>query len=125
MNNGLTCRIFSIFAANIEENDCENMMKTTILEQDGNLVAVLEGRLDTAAAAVTEKELQPLYNCDGKDIVFDCAKLDFISSSGLRLFLGVLKAAKPKGSKVCITGMNNELKDVFTITGFTSLFEFK
>ena len=125
MNNGLTCCFFSNFAANIEENDCENMMKTTIQEQDGNLVAVLEGRLDTAAAAVTEKELQPLYDCEGKNIVFDCSKLEFISSSGLRLFLGVLKAAKPKGSKVCITGMSNELKDVFTITGFTSLFEFK
>ena len=93
------------------------MMKTTIQEQDGNLVAVLEGRLDTAAAAVTEKELQPLYDCDGKNIIFDCSNLEFISSSGLRLFLG--------GSKVCITGMSNELKDVFTITGFTSLFEFK
>ena len=101
------------------------MMKTTIQEQDGNLVAVLEGRLDTAAAAVTEKELQPLYDCDGKNIVFDCSNLEFISSSGLRLFLGVPKAAKPKGSKVWITGMSNELKDVFTITGFTSLFEFK
>ena len=125
MNNGQTCCFFSNFAANIEENDCENMMKTTIQEQDGNLVAVLEGRLDTAAAAVTEKELQPLYDCDGKNIIFDCSNLEFISSSGLRLFLGVLKAAKPKGSKVCITGMSNELKDVFTITGFTSLFEFK
>ena len=98
-------------------------MKTTIQQQDGNLVAVLEGRLDTAAAA--EKELQPLYDCEGKNIVFDCSKLEFISSSGLRLFLGVLKAAKPKGSKVSIMGMSAELKDVFTITGFTSLFEFK
>ena len=101
------------------------MMKTTIQQQDGNLVAVLEGRLDTAAAVVTEKELQPLYDCEGKNIVFDCSKLEFISSSGLRLFLGVLKAAKPKGSRVAITGMSSELKDVFTITGFTSLFEFK
>ena len=110
---------------NSNEIDSKMMMKTTIQQQDGNLVAVLEGRLDTAAAAVTEKELLPLYDCEGKNIVFDCSKLEFISSSGLRLFLGVLKAAKPKGSKVCITGMSNELKDVFTITGFTSLFEFK
>ena len=110
---------------NSNEIDSKKMMKTTIQQQDGNLVAVLEGRLDTAAAVVTEKELQPLYDCEGKNIVFDCSKLEFISSSGLRLFLGVLKAAKPKGSKVCITGMSNELKDVFTITGFTSLFEFK
>lgn len=101
------------------------MMKTTIQQQDGNIVAVLEGRLDTAAAAETERALQPLYDCENQTIFFDCSKLEFISSSGLRIFLSVLKAAKPKGCKVCITGMSNDLKDVFTITGFTSLFEFK
>ena len=100
-------------------------MKTTIEQQDGNLVAKLEGRLDTAAAPKTEQELKPLYDCEGKNVVLDCSQLDYISSSGLRLFLGVLKAAKPKGSKVSIMGMSAELKDVFTITGFTSLFEFK
>ena len=117
--------INSSLVKNTDEIYCKKMMKTTIQQQDGNLVAVLEGRLDTAAAVVTEKELQPLYDCEGKNIVFDCSKLEFISSSGLRLFLGVLKAGKPKGSRVAITGMSSELKDVFTITGFTSLFEFK
>ena len=99
-------------------------MKTTILQQDGELVAVLEGRLDTAAAAQTECDMQPLYECDGHNIVLDCTKLDYISSTGLRLFLGLLKAAKIKGSHVFITGMNDNLKQVFGLTGFSSLFEF-
>jgi len=43
----------------------------------------------------------------------------------LRLFLGVLKAAKPKGSHVYITGLNADLQNVFAMTGFTNLFEFK
>ena len=100
-------------------------MKTTIEQQDGNLVAKLEGRLDTAAAPKTEQELKPLYDCEGKDVVLDCSQLDYISSSGLRLFLGVLKAAKPKGSHVYITGLNADLQNVFAMTGFTNLFEFK
>jgi anti-anti-sigma factor len=100
-------------------------MKTTIEQQDGNLVAKLEGRLDTAAAPKTEQELKPLYDCEGKNVVLDCSQLDYISSSGLRLFLGVLKAAKPKGSHVYITGLNADLQNVFAMTGFTNLFEFK
>lgn len=100
-------------------------MKTTIQEQDGIMVAILEGRLDTAAAAETEKALQPLYESDGKDIMFDCTALEYISSSGLRLFLSVLKAAKPKGSHVYIQGINDDLRKVFTMTGFINLFEFK
>ena len=100
-------------------------MKTTIQEKDGNLIAICEGRLDTAAAPDTEKALQPLYDCLGHDIVFDCTKLEYISSSGLRLFLGVLKAAKPKGSHVYIQGISDDIRNVFAMTGFTNLFEFK
>lgn len=100
-------------------------MKTTILEKDGDLVAVFEGRLDTAAAVETEQAMKPLMDCTGNNIVLDCTKLEYISSSGLRLFLGVLKNAKPKGSHVFITGINDELRTVFAMTGFTNLFEFK
>ena len=100
-------------------------MNTTIKEQDGMMVAVLEGRLDTAAAPETEKALQPLYECEGKDIMFDCTNLEYISSSGPRLFLSVLKAAKPKGSHVYVHNINEDLRKVFTMTGFINLFEFK
>ena len=100
-------------------------MTTTIQDQDGMMVAVLEGRLDTAAAPETEKALQPLYECEGKNIMFDCTALEYISSSGLRLFLSVLKSAKPKGSHVYVHGINEDIRKVFTMTGFINLFEFK
>ena len=100
-------------------------MNTTIQEQNGELVAILEGRLDTAAAPQTEKELASLADCQGKNIVLDCHALEYISSSGLRIFLGILKIAKSKGSKVSIAGMNNDIRNVFNMTGFTSLFEFR
>ena len=100
-------------------------MNPSIKQQNGELVAILEGRLDTAASAQTEQELQPLNNCQGLNIVFDCKKLEYISSSGLRIFLSVLKVAKSKGSRVFITGMNNDISKVFAMTGFTNLFEFR
>lgn len=88
-------------------------------------MALFEGRLDTAAAPQTEKDMEPLANCEGRDIILDCTRLEYISSSGLRLFLSVLKTAKPKGSHVYITGMNADLRSVFSMTGFINLFEFK
>ena len=100
-------------------------MNTTIKEENGNLIAVFEGRLDTAAASQTEKDVKPLVESDGMDIVLDCTQLSYISSSGLRIFLGILKAAKPRGSHVYITGLSQDLKNVFAMTGFSNLFEFK
>jgi anti-anti-sigma factor len=100
-------------------------MKTTIQKQDGNLIAILEGRLDTAAAQEAEKAMQPLYDCDGLDVVIDCTAMEYISSSGLRIFLGILKNAKAKGSHVYIKGISDDIRAVFAMTGFINLFEFK
>ena len=98
-------------------------MKTEIQQQGDTVTAILEGRLDTAAAPQTEKELNSLYDLNGQNIVFDCSKLEYISSSGLRIFLGILKNAKPKGSRVSITGLNPDLKNIFAMTGFNHLFD--
>ena len=52
-------------------------MNVTIQEQDGNMVAILEGSLDTAAAAETEKAMSPLYDVEGKNIIIDCTDLEY------------------------------------------------
>jgi anti-sigma B factor antagonist len=55
----------------------------------------------------------------------DCTDLDFISSSGLRLFLALRKETIAKGGSITIKGVSPEIKQVFTITGFYSLFIFE
>lgn len=100
-------------------------MNTTIQEIDGNMVAILEGRLDTLASPETEKAMRPLYDCENLDIIIDCTKLEYISSSGLRIFLSVLKNTKPKGCQVYISGLNDDLRQIFAMTGFINIFAFK
>ncbi len=99
-------------------------MKTTIQEQDNNIVAFLEGSLDTAAAAETEKTMSPLNDVADKDIIIDCTALEYISSAGLRIFLGILQNAQEKGCHVYIRGINDKVRAIFTITGFSNIFEF-
>ena len=100
-------------------------MNVKIEEIDGNMVAILEGNLDTAAAAETEKAMSPLYDVEGKDIILDCTDLAYISSAGLRIFLGILQNAHGKGGHVYIKGINDTVRGIFTITGFSNIFEFK
>jgi len=100
------------------------MMKTTIQEQDGHVVAILEGSLDTAAAVETETAMSPLNDVEGKDIIIDCTALEYISSAGLRIFLGILQNAEDKGSRVFIKNINDKVRNIFAITGFENIFEF-
>lgn len=99
-------------------------MKTTIQEQDGKMVAILAGSLDTAAAPETEKAMSPLNDVEGKDIIIDCTELEYISSAGLRIFLGILQNAQGKGGHVYIKGINENVLTIFTITGFSNIFKF-
>ena len=99
-------------------------MKTTLEKRDGKMVATLIGELDTAAAIDVEKVLQPLYESKGVDVVIDCEKLEYIASSGLRILLSILKKTKAGGSKVTLLNVNDEIRTVFELTGFISLFDF-
>ena len=99
-------------------------MNVTIQEQNGNMVAILEGNLNTAAAAATEKAMNPLNDVEGKDIIIDCTNLEYISSAGLRIFLGILQNVEERGVHVYIKGVNEAVNDVFIITGFINIFEF-
>lgn len=100
-------------------------MNASVEEIDGKYVATLEGEMDTAAAMEAEDVLKPLYQSDGKDVVIDCTGLEYIASSGLRILLSILKSAKATGSKVLMRGVNDDIKNVFKLTGFINIFEFE
>lgn len=101
-------------------------MKTTIQELDEIIVITMTGSLDTAAAIETEQTLKPITASEeAKDIVFECEELDYIASSGLRILLDVLKKTKAKGKTVTLRNVNDDIKNVFKITGFINLFEFE
>ena len=99
-------------------------MNVTIQEQDGNMVAILKGKLNTVVAAETEKAMNPLNDVEGKDIIIDCTDLEYISSAGLRIFLAILQNVQERGVHVYIKGLSDALNDVFVITGFSNIFEF-
>jgi anti-anti-sigma factor len=98
-------------------------MNTVINGQDGKYIVSLEGELDTAHAIEVEEAMKPLHEVNGKEITIDCSHLDYIASSGLRILLGLLKSAKANGNKVVLKSLNDEIKDVFKMTGFIDLFD--
>ena len=119
-------KIMITFAINNNKQHKDDiLMKTTIEERDGKYIATLEGELNTAAALETEEIMRPLYNSGGKDVIVDCTKLAYIASSGLRILLGILKGAKANGSNVILRNVNDDIKNVFRMTGFIQLFVFE
>lgn len=99
-------------------------MNLQITQTSDSVTGKLIGRLDTAASAQFARDMQPLMDNADKHVILDCEELAFISSSGLRLFLSLRKETIAKGGDVTIKNVSPEVKQVFTITGFFSLFNF-
>ena len=100
-------------------------MNAEIKELEGKFLVTLSGEMDTAAATMVEKVLKPLYNSNGKDVDIECNQLEYIASSGLRILLSILKGAKACGSKVTLLNVNEDIKNVFKLTGFINIFNFE
>lgn len=100
-------------------------MKTTIQENEKEIVAVLSGELDTVAAPEFETAMRPVLESKGRDIVIDCTELEYIASSGLRILLNILKNARASGSRVVLRNVNDIIHDVLEMTGFVNIFEFE
>ena len=81
----------------------------------------LEGRLDTTTAPELEQALKG--NMDAATaLMLDCAKLDYISSAGLRVLLSAHKAMSKKGG-MKVVNANEMVKEVFDVTGFADILD--
>lgn len=96
-----------------------------ITEENEGMKAIFEGRLDTPTAVKAQQEITPLLENADKTIILDCTNLQYISSSGLRLFLTIRKETSARGGKVIIENINEEIRKVFMMTGFFNLFEIR
>ena len=94
-------------------------MKIYKNQQGSRIEYVLEGRLDTTTSPLLEAELKHSIN-DITELIFDFDKLEYISSSGLRILLSAQKVMNKQGSMV-IKNINDVVQDVFEVTGFIDI----
>jgi len=83
--------------------------------QAGPVTVKLTGSLDTATAPELEKQLAPVLAENIKDLAFDLAQLQFISSAGLRVFSMVRKQLKERGGQTGFVNMQPQISEVFAI----------
>lgn len=100
-------------------------MKITIQNNPENVMVLLNGSFDTLAAEQSESSVKELESLAEKPIAIDCNALDYIASSGLRVFLRLRKASAAKGQQVTLLGVNENIMEVLKVTHFDKMFIIK
>jgi anti-sigma B factor antagonist len=98
-------------------------MEVKITRGNSGITAKLIGRMDTPASQEIAPQMNALAEEASGTIILDCTELTYISSSGLRIFITLRKAAAAKGGKIIVRNISNEIRSVFMMTGFLNLLE--
>lgn len=96
-------------------------MDIKMTKNDKELTVALKGRLDTLTAPDLEDKLEE--ELDGAErLIFDLAKLEYISSAGLRVLLGAYKMMDDMGGML-IRNVTEPVMEVFEVTGFSDVLD--
>lgn len=80
------------------------------------------GELDTTATTKQAEELNQVLALADKALEMDCSELEYISSAGLRFFMQLKRESEAKGGTIRITHLNEDVADIFRMSGFNNLF---
>ena len=94
-------------------------MDVTKVMKGTELVVAVEGRIDTTTAPELESELKE--SCvEAESLLLDFAKVDYISSAGLRVLLSLQKLMTKRGGMKLIN-VNDDIMEIFEVTGFDDI----
>ncbi|MEY3608319.1 MAG: hypothetical protein RLZZ447_1107 [Verrucomicrobiota bacterium] len=96
-------------------------MEISVSQQNDITVLALQGRLDGVASLPLEQRLDALLASGVRKVVVDCAALTYVSSAGLRVFLGGAKKLKSAGGRVAFAALTPAVHEVFELSGFLEI----
>ena len=96
-------------------------MEISINRDRPAVVVSVKGRMDAVTSPGFQQDLEDLVNQGQRRVIVDCAELEYISSAGLRSLLILSKALREAEGRLVLFGLNDMVKEVFDISGFSSV----
>lgn len=98
-------------------------MEITIQKTEQQAMIRIIGELDTIATTEQADELQKILDNARENMLVDCSEMEYISSAGLRFFMQLKRESEAQGGTVRLTNMNEDVADIFRMSGFNNIFE--
>ena len=96
-------------------------MQIDVKKSHDLLIVSVEGRMDTVTAPEFQQRMEELLDQERKGILMDFGRLEYVSSAGLRSILVTAKKAKSLGGQVSCCSLQDMVKKVFDVSGFTGM----
>ena len=81
------------------------------------------GEVDLATSPRLRSVLVDAVGVGPRDLVIDLSSVDLIDSTGLGVLVGALRRARQSGSRLVLSGLHGQVKDLFALTGLEANFD--
>ncbi len=88
----------------------------------GQTVIQLHGKLDANTTMIVEQTLLSEIAAGQKNLVIDCANMDYISSVGLKALIMAIKKTKVFGGTITLVALQKNVKEVLEMSRLLPLF---
>jgi anti-sigma B factor antagonist len=85
------------------------------------VILSLSGKLDATTAKTFEDKILAAINSGAQRLAVDLSQLDYVSSSGLRVFLLAAKQLQGTQGKIVLCALKDHVRQVFDLAGFSSV----
>lgn len=92
-----------------------------IEEIDDITVFSIEGHFDASMTNAVNERVHDVLESSSIKVIFELSKLNYISSSGLRILLFVAKKIKAKNGRVLLCAVDKNVQRILDISGLTEL----
>ncbi len=110
---------------NDEKDDSLNITLDKIEDVPNCLNIILNGYVDTYNSSFFQKRIAKVVEAGYVNLIFNCAALNYVSSTGIGSFTAFLKLVKPKNGDIVLLNIQPKVYEVFQLLGFIQFFNIK
>jgi anti-sigma B factor antagonist len=110
---------------NDEKDDSLKISLEKVDPVENGLTIYLNGYIDTYNSSFFQKRIAKVVEAGFVNLIFNCASLNYVSSTGIGSFTAFLKMVKPKGGDIVLLEIQPKVYEVFQLLGFSQFFNIK
>ncbi len=97
-------------------------LQLTTEESTDRVTVHCSGKITSSSTELLLNTVRPLIG-PGKRVVLDLTHLNYLDSSGLGAVVRLWGASKKAGGELTVINLNKRIKDLFSLTNLSSIFE--
>ncbi|MCI5053024.1 MAG: STAS domain-containing protein [Simkaniaceae bacterium] len=96
-------------------------LQIEVSQKEGKTIVSLQGRIDATSTPQLEDKLAEIISAGGKHIIIDFAKVEYLSSAGMRLMLSNTKKLKSEAGNLVFCAINEDVMEIIKMAGFEKI----